>query len=206
MNSADMSTRESLLRYRSVDLLTAVMIGVAFGVVFWGWDRLYVSVSSLSAFIAYPPSSGVLGGVWLMAAVVGGLVVRRPGAALLAELVAATVEYLLPGSGPWGFSILVSGALQGLGMEIALALWAYRRSGPIVALVGGALSAAAEVVYEWWVYYTDWSWTYKFAYLGFFAVSGALVAGLGGWALVRALRAAGALDAFDTVVVDRDGL
>ena len=55
-----------------------------------------------------------------MAGVVGGLVIRRPGAALLCEVVAALVS-MLPGT-KWGFTTLVSGVLQGLGAEIAFLL------------------------------------------------------------------------------------
>ena len=59
-----------------------------------------------------------------------------------------------------------------------------------------ALAAAFEAVYEWTGYYSYWDMDYKLAHLGFFVVSGVVVAGLGGYALVRALARAGVLDAF----------
>lgn len=182
-----------LLAYRTVDIVTAATLGVAFGVAFWGWDQLYAWVSTASVF-AFPPSGGLLGGPWLMAGVVGGLVVRRPGAALATAVVAAVIEALL--GNQWGFSTLVSGLLQGAGAELVLAVFLYRRFGPAVAMLAGAAAATLEAVYEWYSYYPDWDLGYRVAYLGFFALSGAVVAGLGGWAIVRALAGTGALDAF----------
>jgi energy-coupling factor transport system substrate-specific component len=184
--------RGPLMSWRTVDIIAAAMLGVAFGVAYWGWNFAYNALDPL--FKAFPPASGLLGGPWLLAGVVGALVVRRPGAALLAELVAANVEYVI--GNQWGVATLVSGALQGLGVEIALAIFLWRRFGWGVAALGGALAAVLEAVYEWFTYWTDWGWGYKLAYGVIFAVSGAVVAGVGGWALTRALGRTGALDAF----------
>ncbi|MEW1957696.1 ECF transporter S component [Kineococcus sp. NPDC059986] len=179
--------------WRTVDLLTAAVLGVAFGVVFWGWDVVYAAVEPAFAFL--PPLKGLLGGVWLLPAVVAALVVRRPGAALLAEMVAATVEALL--GNYWGITVLVSGAVQGVGVELAFALFAWRRSGPAVAVLGGVVAGVLEGVVEQFLYYGDtWTMPYRLVYIGSFAVSGAVIAGLGGWALVRALARTGALSAF----------
>jgi len=183
-----------LLAWRGVDLLTAAMLGVAFGVVFWGFDTVvYPLISTATA--GFPPAGELSLGVWLVPAVVGGLVVRRPGAALFTELVASNVELFL--GNKWGVAVLLSGVLQGLGVELVLAAVRWRRFGPVVAALGGALAAVLEIVgYEWWSYVPDYSPTWKVLYLLFGVVSGALVAGLGGWALVRALARSGALNAF----------
>ena len=93
-------------------------------------------------------------------------------------------------------SVVVSGLIQGFGAELVFAVFLYRRWGVVVAALAGALAGAGEAVYEWFAYYADWSFGYQLVYLAFFVVSGALVAGVGGWALVRALASTGALDAF----------
>ncbi len=181
-----------LLAYRTVDLVSAAMLGVAFGVVFWAWSLVY-SVASGPLDAALAPLTSILAGPWLLAGVVGGLLIRRPGAALMAEVVAASVSALI--GSEWGWTTLLSGVLQGLGVELALALFAWRRFGPGVALLAGGLAATCEVVlYEWWVYVVDFDWPFKLAYLGFFVVSGAVVAGLGGLVIVRALASLGAVD------------
>ena len=45
-------------------------------------------------FVAFPPSSGLVAGMWLFPAVLGGLLIRKPGAALFTEMVAAAVSAL----------------------------------------------------------------------------------------------------------------
>ncbi|WP_432522860.1 ECF transporter S component [Kineococcus sp. SYSU DK006] len=191
--STTLTRTSSPRRWRTVDLVTAAVLGVAFGVVFWGWAVVYAAVSPVFAAVA--PLAGLLGGVWLLPAVVGALVVRRPGAALLAEMVAASVEALL--GSHWGAGVLVSGAVQGLGVEIAVALFAWKRWGVGVAVLGGVVAAVLEGVYELFAYFAGaWSLGFQVLYVACFALSGALVAGVGGWALVRALARAGALGAF----------
>jgi energy-coupling factor transport system substrate-specific component len=180
--------------WRGVDLITAAMLAVGFGVVFWAFDTfIYPAVTVVTA--GFPPAGELSLGVWLLPAVVGGLVVRRPGAALFTELVAANIELFL--GNQWGVAVLLSGALQGLGVEIVLALFLWRRFGVLTAVLGGIASAMLEIVgYEWWSYVGGYSWTWRIVYLVCGMVSGALIAGVGGWALVRALARAGALNAF----------
>jgi energy-coupling factor transport system permease protein len=178
--------------WRTIDLMTAAVIGVAFGIVYWGWSAAYSALyTPLSNVLG--PAVGLLGGPWLIAGVVGGLVVRRPGAALFAELLAAAVEALV--GNEWGWSTLISGGLQGLGVEIALALFAFRRFGWPVAALAGVVAALLEFGYEWHAYWQGTTLGFKLGYLGFFALSGAVVAGLGGWLLTRKLAATGAIDA-----------
>ncbi len=178
--------------WRTIDLMTAALIGVVLGVVYWGWSAAYTALSTpLSNLLG--PTIGVLGGPWLLAGVVGGLVVRRPGAAVFAELMAATVEALV--GNEWGWSTLISGGLQGLGVELALAIFLFRRFTWPVAALGGALAALLEFGYEWHAYWQGTSLGFKLGYGAFFAASGAIVAGIGGWLLTRALAASGSIDA-----------
>jgi energy-coupling factor transport system permease protein len=184
--------RPPLGAWRSIDLITVAMVGVALGVAYWGWDQAYSLVSP--AFQGFPPSSGLVGGVWLVTGVVCALIVRRPGAAVFGELVAASVELTLGNA--WGATTFVSGLIEGLGVEIVFALLLYRRFGPVAAGLAGAVAGTAEAVFEWSVYYSDYSMAWKLAYAAIFAVSGAVIAGLGGWAVTRALAQTGALAAF----------
>ena len=181
-----------LRRWRTIDLLTCAFVGVAFGVAYWAWDLVY-GVPSDALTLIFPPLVGLAGGPWLMAGVVGGLVVRRPGAAVFAELVAATVEALI--GNKWGAATVISGLLQGLGAEIGFAIFAYASYRLGTAIVAGALAAPLEALYEWYAYWTDWGMGYKVAYLVFLTISGAVVAGGLGWLLTRGLARAGALNA-----------
>ena len=195
MSSATTSRSGFDVRYRTIDLVTITTLGVAFGVIFWGWGKLYEPLSGLAVF-SFPPSSALLGGVWLSAGVVGGLIVRKPGAAFATEFIAAAVSTFIVGGTQWGWSVYASGFWQGLGAELIFLLFFYKRWGVVVAMLAGALAGAFEAVYEWTSYYADWDMGYKLAHLGFFVVSGIVIAGLGGYALVTALAKAGVLDAF----------
>ena len=181
--------------WRSVDLVTTAILGVALGVAFWGWDLLLYPAVSALLNTAFPPLASLTLGVWVLPAVVGGFVVRRPGAALLCEIVAATVEALL--GNQWGLNVMISGALQALGVEIirAVFVWGGFRLG--VAVLAGALSAILELCcWEWWVYQGEYTFSMKLVALGCAVVSCSAISGLGGWGLVRAMAATGALNAF----------
>jgi energy-coupling factor transport system substrate-specific component len=182
-----------LTGWRTVDLLTVAFLGAAFGIAYWGWGLAYQAPATALGNL-FAPLQGVTGAPWLMAGVVGGLVVRRPGAALVCEVIAALVE-MLPGS-QWGVTALISGVLQGLGAEIAFLILGYGAFGIGAALLAGALSAPLEAVYEWFVYWTDWGMAYKLIYAVILTIAGAVIAGGLGWVLTTALAKAGALNAF----------
>jgi energy-coupling factor transport system substrate-specific component len=189
MNSATESKA-----YRTIDLVTIATLGVAFGVIYWGWGKVYDGPSEAIGLL-WPPAKALAYGPWLMAGVVGGLIVRRPGAAFAAEFIAATVSAIVLGGTQWGWSTLASGIIEGAGAELVFLLVLYRRFNPVVAMLSGAVAGAFEAVYEWSAWIPDWEFVHKLGYLGFFAVSGAVV-GLASWFLVRALAAAGVLDSF----------
>lgn len=198
--SSTVMARSPLMTWRTVDILTATMLGAAFGIAYWGWGQLYNGpITALK--IGYAPLMGLFSGLWFLAGVVGALVVRRPGAALLCEVVAALVS-MLPGT-EWGATVLISGILEGLGVELVFAALGYRRFGLSVALLAGAMAAPLEWFFETFSlpaggggWYADWPAGDKLAYLAALVLSGALLAGLLGWMLTRALARAGALSAF----------
>ncbi len=175
--------------WRVVDIVIASVLGVAGGVFFWvvahSWDAITAPLSF------YPPASALLGGLWLLPGVLGGLVIRKPGAAIYVELVAASLEALL--GNKWGFTTVWYGLLEGLGAEIILAIFLYRRFGPMVALLAGAGAGLALGGLDLTFWYTEFETAHQIAYVAFAVVSGAIIAGLGGWALTRALARTGAL-------------
>jgi energy-coupling factor transport system substrate-specific component len=127
----------------------------------------------------------------LLPGVLAGLVVRRPGAAVLAETVAALIEAQL--GGLWGFASVYYGVVEGLGAELVFALLLYRRFGLGAAFAAGAGSAVALSVLDLTFYFADYPAGQKLAYVVLSVLSGAVIAGGGAWALTRALAATGAL-------------
>jgi energy-coupling factor transport system permease protein len=182
----------SLASWRTIDLMTTALIGVVFGVAYWGWSTAYEALTGPVTNVI-GSAIGLLGGPWLIAGVVAGLVVRRPGAALFAEVLASVVEMLVGNA--WGGATIVSGVLQGLGVEVVLAIFLFRRFSWPVAMLGGALAAFFEFCYELFEYWQGTTLGFKVGYVTFFCISGAVAAGLGGWLLTRALAATGAIDA-----------
>ena len=56
--------------YRTVDVVAIATLGVAFGVVFWGWGKLYAA-PQVAGVLVWPPTAGLWGGGWLIAGIVG---------------------------------------------------------------------------------------------------------------------------------------
>ena len=178
-------------RWRTVDIVVASAIAVVFGVVFWAWDNLW------SVLTVAVPAKALLYGVWVMAGVVGALVVRKPGAALYTEFLAGLFSALVAVS--WsGSSIIVYGLLQGAAAELAFLLLRYRRWTLPTALLSGLLAGVMAAVLDLWIYryYPGFSPGWQVSYLVIVAASGLVIAGGLSWVLVRALAATGVLSPF----------
>ncbi len=174
--------------WRVVDLVVASVIGVAGGLVFYVWNANYAVISGpISAL----PAISLLGGMWLLPGVLGGLIIRRPGAALYTELVAAVVSGLL--GSQWGFTVVYYGAIQGLGAELIFAVLLYRKFGLPSAIGAGMGAAVAIAPIDLIGSYPEQSITWKLIYVVCLTISGAIIAGAGSWALTRALARTGAL-------------
>jgi energy-coupling factor transport system substrate-specific component len=192
--TAPAPTRRKInFHWRVVDIVIAAVLAVASGVAFWGWDAAWTPLSKpLEAML--PGFSGLLGGVWLFAAVLVALIVRKPGAALFAELVAATVESLL--GNQWGAVTLLSGLVQGLGAELVFALFLYSSWRVGTAILAGAGAGVGLTVVDLLLYYQGAKVEFAVTYVVTSVISGAVIAGLLSWFVVRALAETGALSRF----------
>ncbi|HEY1168363.1 MAG TPA: ECF transporter S component [Candidatus Limnocylindrales bacterium] len=177
-------------RWRTVDIVVVALLSTAFGVVFFIWNN-YVWVWASGA--GYQAASLVTG-AWLLPAVVCPLVVRKPGAALFGEMVAAFVAMLLGNA--WGMDSLLSGVLQGTGAELVFAFALYRRWGPIAAVLASVGAGIGEAIHDTTISYAAYDVPYRAVIAGAEILSAVLIAGIGSWLLVRGLRRTGALDAF----------
>jgi energy-coupling factor transport system substrate-specific component len=182
----------SSMSWRTVDIVVTAAIAVAFGVVFWAWNALWAAASP--AFLAVQPAQNILYGTWLAAGVVAGLVVQKPGAALFAELVAASVSLIL--GSQWGLDAALSGLFQGAGAELAFALFRYRRWDLVAALFAAALSAVGAWLHDTPLYYAELPLIDQLVIGAFMLVSALVIAGAGSWWLTRALVRTGVLAQF----------
>lgn len=187
------------LSWRTVDIVVTAAIAVAFGVVYWAWGLLWNAAGAAFAF--FPPAQNLLDGVWLIAGVLAALVVRKPGAALFAELVAASVEALL--GGQWGLDTLASGAIQGLGAEVVFAIARYRVWDLRIAIIAAAASAVAGWIHDVFVYYAELGLSDQIVLLVIYVISAIVLAGIVSWWLFQAIAQSGVLAQFPSGRVQR---
>lgn len=180
-------------RWRVVDLVTVTAIAAASGLVFWMWD--FICTAPLTLFGAVTPGfEGILNAFWLFAGPLAAIIIRKPGAALYAETVAAMLELLL--GNQWGAGgSLVVGIMQGVGAELGFALLAYRVWNLASTMLSGALAGLGCGIY-YWITNPGWGVLRASVYLATSVVSGALIAGGLSWVLYRMLMKTGSLDHF----------
>ncbi|MDZ5443847.1 ECF transporter S component [Micromonospora sp. 4G57] len=178
-------------RWRTIDIVIASVLGVAFGVIFWAWGLLWNGPAD-----AIPlPGRAVLYGVWLVPAVLGALIIRKPGAAFFTLTFAALVSVALGSS--WGWTLVVQGPLEAAAAELAFAVFGYRTYRLPVALLAATLAGLAASLYDVFIWYPGTAWgSFRLPYILITAVSSLVVAGLGSVALTRALAGTGVLDRF----------
>lgn len=192
-DEAARSTGRSRRPWRTVDVVTAAVIGVVTGFIFVAWNvvggNLYTVFDALT-----PGLSGLALGIWLIGGIFGGLIIRKPGAAIFVECVAAFVSMSV--GNQWGIETMYSGLAQGAGAEIIFALFAYRRFTLPVAAYAGMGAAAGAWILEFFLGNIAKSFSYNIIYLVCTQISGIVLAGIVGWIVVRVIASTGALDRF----------
>lgn len=185
-----MNTQHNRFAWRPRDIVLASVVGVVSGGLFVLWN--IASVPLLEPLGALLPGFQALGhGVWLMGGLLTALIVKKPGAALYGEMLAATVSALV--GNQWGVITLVYGVVQGLGAELIFALFAYRAWGWMAALLAGAGSGITMGVLDLTLFYASAGATFMSIYALSSVASGAIIAGLGSVAIRAGLIKAGAL-------------
>ena len=181
-------------RWRVVDIVVASVIGVASGLVFLLWNIGYLGPKTLLDPLL-PGVQGLLDGPWLFAGVLGALIIRKPGAAIYTETLAAVVSALV-GNTWGGFLTIEAGLVQGLGAELVFLLFLYKRWTLPVAILAGAGAALAGGINNLVLWFAGADLQFTIIYLISTILSGAVIAGALSWVLARGLAATGALDRF----------
>lgn len=191
-STTTINTRRNL-RWRVVDIVVASVIGVASGAVFLVWNvASEPATAPLKALL--PGLQALGGGFWLFAGVLTAIVIRKPGAALYGELLAATVSALV--GNQWGATTLLSGFVQGLGAELVFLVFFYANWRAYVAVLAGAGAGLAMAVTDLLVWYAGADALFASVYTISGIVSGAVIAGLLSWLAARGIARTGALSRF----------
>jgi len=190
--ATDPRTGRGFTRWTTREIVVAAVLAVAVGVIFWVWDLLYSA-----AFSAIPfPLTYAVNGLWMVGGLLVPYVVRRPGAALLGEFVAAFVSMMLVNQ--WGAATLLSGAVQGLGAEAVFAAFRYRRFDLPTLLLAAAGAQVPSYLLDTalYGYWTAYSARAVLAGWVIAVVSAVILGGLVAWGLAEALARTGVLAGF----------
>ena len=179
--------------WRNIDIIIAAVIGVAVGLIFVIWNIIggagYEAVNALT-----PGLGGLVAGMWFLGGPLGAYIIRKPGAAIFVEVIAATVSALI--GNQWGISTLYSGLAQGLGAELVFLILAYKSYNLATVVISGLMAGVGAWTYELFTGNLAKTFEFNIIYLISTALSGAVLAGLLAYFLAKALAATGALDRF----------
>lgn len=129
------------------DVLLIAICAVLFGVIYLGCTYtggiLYGLLTPFGmASLGYEPFYGI----YFMAGAFGVYVMRKPGAGLIAELLAAVLECLF--GNYFGPIIILSGLVQGFGFELIVALKRYKKFDRVTMIEGAVLCSVITLCYN----------------------------------------------------------
>lgn len=181
------STRVLNLR----EIVVMASISVVFGVLYLAWIFFGQFIKGVFGPIGW----GLISGFWILAPIICAYIIRKPGVALFAELIAAGTEILV-GSVNAG-AVLILGVTQGLGAEIILALFLYRNFRLPVLMLAGMMGTMANFITVYFMYgYSQYSPIITGTMAIMMLLSGAILAGLGSKWIADSLSKTGVLDNF----------
>ena len=135
------------------DVIMMAILGVVFSAVYMAVFQGGLAISTaltplgLSSF-----GFEIIYGVWFMAATLAAYIIRKPGVALLTEILASVVELLMGNSG--GLTVVLTGFIQGLGAEVIFACFRYKKWNLLSMSLASMLSALFIFCYE--LYYLSY--------------------------------------------------
>jgi energy-coupling factor transport system substrate-specific component len=180
--------------FSTLDLVVIAVLGVVFGILNTPFGVLFQFLQT-----TFGPAGQALFAPWAISMVMAGMIVRKPGAALLNGLINGLFQVL--SGNPAGLVNMGWGFALGMGVEVGFALFLYvagnRRISMAGALLGGGIAtgfsyAVSAIVYNYLASGADvllWSWLGQ-------AAAGAIESGLVAFILVEGLRRSGLLRSF----------
>jgi energy-coupling factor transport system permease protein len=129
--------------WRTQDFVLLAILAVVFGALYWWWLQPYLWIAPLAAQVGQE----LVFAMWFVGGLLGGYIIRRPGAAFLAESMAALAEVLL--GAPAGPILVITGLMQALGPELVFAATGYRRWGWATMALAGAAAGLVALPWNW---------------------------------------------------------
>ena len=135
------------------DFIMMAILGVVFAAVYMAVFQGGLALSTaLTPFGLSNFGFEIIYGVWFMAATLAAYIIRKPGVALITEMLASAIELLMGNSG--GLTVVLTGFIQGLGAEAVFAAFRYRKWDTVSMILAGIASAFLIFCYE--LYYLNY--------------------------------------------------
>lgn len=177
-----------LKSWKLKEVVLMALFSVVFGIIY----LLFLHAGNIWAGFIGPIAYEWIFGIWFIVSIICMYIIRKPGAAVISETIAAAVEVLLGNAvGP---RLILAGVIQGMGAEAAFAVTGYKRFNIWVLMLAGVGASIFSFTYGYFMGgFTVFSTGYVLLMLGLRIMSGALIAGVGGKAVVDGLLATGSL-------------
>lgn len=177
-----MQTKKGL---KLVDILTTVVIAIVFGIVYKLWGPFYYFVKPIGLHL-----DQFIYGMWFIAAIIAFLIIRKPGVALLAEVAAASGEFIT--GSEWGLEVLIYGFVQGLFAELVFAAFRYKRFDLLAVSLAAVGSTIGSLIMDFYKGYIEelavWNLT---LFIAARFIGSIIISGFFAYYLVKALEATG---------------
>ena len=170
------------------ETLIVAVLGAVFGVLYLGWVQVWLIAQAIFG----PVTMDVVMGFWFIVSMIAAAIIRKPGVALISEVLAAGTQILL--GSPAGLILLLTGLVQGAGAEAVFAATRWKRYSLPVLMAAGVGAAVFSFAYTWIRF--DYGALEPGLLVLMFALrclSGALLGGLLAWVVVNALYKTGVL-------------
>jgi energy-coupling factor transport system substrate-specific component len=170
------------------EILIVAVLGAVFGVLYLAWVQVWLVAQAIFG----PVTMDVVMGFWFIVSIIAAAIIRKPGAALISEVLAAATQILL--GSPAGLLLLVTGVVQGAGAEAVFAATRWRDYRLPVLIAAGVGASVFSFVYTWIRF--DYGALAPGLLVSMFilrCLSGALLGGVLGRFIVEALYRTGVL-------------
>lgn len=170
------------------EILIVAVLGAVFGVLYLGWVQVWLVAQAVFG----PVTMDVVMGFWFIVSIIAAAIIRKPGAALASEMLAAGIQILL--GSPAGLILLLTGFVQGAGAEAVFAATRWKRYTLPVLIAAGVGAAVFSFIYTWIRFnYGALAPGLLVVMFTLRCLSGALLAGVLGHLIVEALYKTGVL-------------
>ena len=170
------------------EILIVAVLGAVFAVLYLAWVQVWLIAQAVFGAV----TMDVVMGFWFIVSIIAAAIIRKPGAALISEVLAAGIEILL--GSPAGLMLLVSGTIQGAGAEAVFAATRWRNYSLPVLMLAGTGASVFSFAYTWVVYdYGSLAPALLVVMFTLRCLSGALLGGYAGHLVTEALYKTGVL-------------